>query len=88
MATQDTGTPTPAKVEQLATQEVPLPPTALIGVFGTPANPKALVRLPRGKTQTVGIGDRLAGGTVRAIGEDKLVLLRMGKQQVMQMPRG
>lgn len=88
MATQDTQTATPQIVEQLATQEVRLARTALIGVFGTPAAPRALVRLPQGQTQTVKVGDSVAGGTVRAIGEDKLVLLRMGTEQILQMPRG
>ena len=88
MATQETGTPTPPKVAKHATQEVRLDRTALIGVSGTPTAPRALVRLPQGQTRTVTIGDTIAGGTVRAIGEDKLVLSRMGAQHILQMPRG
>lgn len=88
MTTQDTGTPTPPKVAQLATQEVRLERTALIGVFGTPAALRALVRLPQGQTQTIAVGDTIAGETVRAIGEGKLVLSRRGTQHILQMPRG
>lgn len=88
MSTQDPGTPTPPKVEQLATQEVKLDRIALIGLFGTATAPKALIRLPQGETRTVTVGDRIAGATVGAIGEDRLVLLRGSRQEVMQMPRG
>ncbi len=93
MATQqppsdDTGTPTPPKVEELATEAVALERTALIGTFGSAAAPRALVRLPRGQTQTVTVGDRIAGGTVEAIGADALVLSRAGGQRVLRMPRG
>jgi hypothetical protein len=88
MSTQDAGTPTPQTVEKLATQEVKLDRTALIGIFGTASAPKALIRLPRGQTRTVTVGDRIAGATVGAIGEDRLVLVRGSRQEVMQMPRG
>lgn len=88
MATQDTGTPTPPKVEKHATQEVKLARTALIGLFGSSEAPKALIRLPQGQIQKVGIGDTIAGGVVEAIDSDQLVLSRQGKQQVMRMPRG
>mgnify|MGYP003110714258 CR=1 FL=1 len=88
MATQDAGTPTPPTVEKFATKEAKLERTALIGLFGSASAPKALIRLPRGETRTVTVGDRIAGGTVGAIGEDRLVLLRGNRQEVMQMPRG
>lgn len=88
MSTQDAGTPTPQTVEKLATQEVKLDRTALIGIFGTASAPKALILLPRGQTRTVTVGDRIAGATVGAIGEDRLVLVRGSRQEVMQMPRG
>ncbi|MCX7566216.1 pilus assembly protein PilZ [Sulfitobacter sp. F26169L] len=82
----DTGTPTPPEVEKLATQEVRLDQTALIGIFGSSDTLKAMIRLPRGDTQTVTVGDRVAGGTVMAIGEDQLVLSRRGTQKVMRLP--
>ena len=88
MSTEDTGTPTPAKVAQLATQAAQLDPTSLIGVFGNVSEPRALIRLPRGQTQTVGVGDSVAGGTVEAIGMALIILSRHGTQQVLRMPQG
>jgi hypothetical protein len=93
MATSDTprpqsGTPTPAQVQKLATQEVTLDRIALIGISGTQGAPRALIRLPRGATETVTIGDRIGGATVQAIGEDRLILSRRGARTVMQMPQG
>ena len=83
-----TGTATPPKVERHATEKADLDRTALIGIFGTPQSLRALIRLPNGRTQTVAIGDSVAGGTVRAIAEDRLVLSRMGQQSTMRMPQG
>jgi hypothetical protein len=81
------GTATPPNVERHATEKADLDRTALIGVFGTPRSLRALIRLPNGNTQTVAIGDSFAGGTVRAIAEDRLVFLRMGQQRTMRMPQ-
>ncbi|WP_298857245.1 type II secretion system protein N [uncultured Sulfitobacter sp.] len=88
MATQHEGTPTPAIVETHATQEAKLGRIALLGTFGSANAPRAIVRLPRGNTQTVTIGDALAGGTVAAISADRLILSRMGNEQILRMPRG
>jgi hypothetical protein len=90
MASQpkQSGTPTPPKVAQLATQAVALDRIALIGVFGAEKNLHAMIRLPLGNTQTVSLGDRVIGGTVVAIGLDKLVLVRPDGQHVMHLPRG
>jgi hypothetical protein len=88
MASTDTGTPTPPKVERLATETAHLPRTALIGIFGQPSAPSALVLLPNGETQTVTIGARLSGGTVEAIGDDLLVIAKRGGTSVLRMPRG
>lgn len=88
MATTDTGTPTPPKVEKLATQAARLDRIALIGVFGKAEAPRALIRLPRGETQTVTIGDTVDGGTVEAIGMDLVVVSRRGMQSILRMPQG
>lgn len=88
MSTQHSGTPTPPTVETHATEQVTLGRIALLGTFGAANAPRALVRLPRGETQSVTIGDALAGGTVAAISADRLVLSRMGTQQVLRMPQG
>ncbi|UWR23722.1 type II secretion system protein N [Sulfitobacter sp. S190] len=88
MATGEDGTPTPAKVKDLATEQARLDRTALIGIFGSSNAPEALIMLPAGKTEKVKVGDSVAGGTVEAIGEDRLVLSRNGNQQVMRLPKG
>lgn len=88
MATQYDGTPTPPIVETHATQEATLGRIALLGTFGPATAPRALVRLPRGNTRTVTIGDEIAGGTVQAIETTRLVLSRMGTAQILHMPQG
>ncbi|WP_299023720.1 type II secretion system protein N [uncultured Sulfitobacter sp.] len=88
MATQYDGTPTPPIVESNATQKVRLGRIVLLGTFGAASAPSALVRLPRGNTQTVTLGDEIAGGTVEAIDSDRIVLLRMGNTQILTMPQG
>lgn len=88
MSTKTDGTPTPEAVETHATEQASLGRIALLGIFGAADDPSALVRLPRGITQTVTVGDTVAGGTVAAIGEDQLVLSRLGAQQVLRMPQG
>lgn len=88
MATQHDGTPTPHIVETYATQEAQLGRIALLGTFGAASAPSALIRLPRGNTQTVSIGDQIAGGRVEAIDTDRLVLSRMGTEQILRMPKG
>lgn len=86
MATPETETP--SIVAEHATQQAHLPNTALLGVFGTTEAPRALIRLPQGKTRTVSVGDTVAGGKVEAISDDRIVLSRMGSQQILRMPQG
>ncbi|QUJ77882.1 pilus assembly protein PilZ [Sulfitobacter albidus] len=88
MATEHDGTPTPPEVSENATESARLPRTALLGVFGSSAAPSALILLPRGDTQTVSVGDTVAGGRVEAIGDDRVVLSRMGRQQILRLPAG
>lgn len=88
MATQQDGTPTPSIVETHATEVAHLGRIALLGTFGAANAPSALIRLPQGNTRTVVIGDEIAGGRVEAIGTDRLVLTRMGAQQILHMPKG
>lgn len=75
-------------VAQLATQTVHLDRIALLGIFGTQSAPAALVREADGDTQRVSVGDRVAGGTVTAIGDDRLVLSRATGQKVLRLPKG
>lgn len=60
----------------------------LIGVYGTPANRRALVRLASGKYLKVKVGDKLDGGRVAAIGDSELQYTKGGRNVTLQMPRG
>lgn len=87
MSSTEIQQPTPARVAEIATVEARLARTALIGIFGSTTAPGALVRTSNGKIARVGIGDKVAGGTVAAIGEDQ-VLLSMGRRtKALKLPR-
>lgn len=60
----------------------------LIGVYGTPSNRRALVRLPNGRYQKVEVGDRFDGGRVSAIGDAELRYQKSGRNLVLKMPQG
>ncbi len=59
---------------------------SLIGVYGTPAARRALVRLPNGKYKKVKVGDRLDGGRVAAIGDSELRYTKSGRNLTLKMP--
>ncbi|MFD2738453.1 hypothetical protein ACFSUD_02620 [Sulfitobacter aestuarii] len=59
----------------------------LIGVYGKPANRRALVRLGNGRYQKVEVGDRIDGGRVAAISESELHYVKRGRSVVLQMPK-
>ncbi|MDU9002722.1 hypothetical protein [Sedimentitalea todarodis] len=60
----------------------------LIGVYGTPANRRALVRLPSGRYKKVKVGDRVDGGKIVAIGDSELRYQKNGRNVTLKMPRG
>ncbi len=60
----------------------------LIGVYGTPANRRALVRLPSGRYRKLKVGDRIDGGKVIAIGDSELRYQKKGRNIVLKMPKG
>ena len=60
----------------------------LIGVYGSPANRRALVRLPSGRYKKVKVGDRIDGGNVIAIGDSELRYQKRGRNVTLKMPRG
>src|SRR6056297_570017 len=66
--------PTTASVAQRATARnaITLRQVNLIGVYGTPSNRRALIRLANGQYRKVEVGDRLDGGRVSAIGDTEL----------------
>ena len=82
--------PTRGRVAQQATvaNAINLGKVNLMGVYGTPSNRRALVRLPSGRFVKVKVGDRVDGGRVRAIGGDQLSYVKSGRQVVLKMPRG
>ncbi|RLJ59138.1 hypothetical protein BCF46_1282 [Litoreibacter meonggei] len=84
-----TGT-TRASVARAATDNnaISLGKVALVGVFGTSSNRRALVRMPNGRFKKVGIGDRVDGGRVAAIGEGQLKYTKGGRTVTLAMPKG
>ena len=60
----------------------------LIGVYGTPSDRRALVRLANGRYQKVQVGDRFDGGRVSAIGDSELRYQKGGRNVVLKMPSG
>ncbi|WP_299687400.1 hypothetical protein [uncultured Tateyamaria sp.] len=60
----------------------------LIGVYGTPSDRRALVRLGNGRYQKVQVGDRFDGGRVSAIGDSELRYQKGGRNLVLKMPSG
>ncbi|WP_299663294.1 hypothetical protein [uncultured Ruegeria sp.] len=82
--------PTTASVARQATinNAINLRKLNLIGVYGTPANRRALVRLPSGRYKKLKVGDRIDGGNVVAIGDSELRYQKRGKNITLKMPRG
>ncbi|KIC48366.1 hypothetical protein [Tateyamaria sp. ANG-S1] len=58
----------------------------LIGVYGTPSNRRALVRLRNGRYQKVAVGDRFDGGRVSAIGDSELRYQKGNRNLILKMP--
>jgi hypothetical protein len=82
--------PTSASIAQRATvrNAINLRQVNLIGVYGTPSNRRALVRLSNGRYRKVQVGDRIDGGRVLAIGDTELRYSKSGRSVVLRMPRG
>ena len=60
----------------------------LIGVYGTPADRRALVRLSSGRYRKIQVGDRIDGGRVSAIGDDELRYQKGSRNLVLKIPKG
>lgn len=58
----------------------------LIGVYGTPSNRRALVRLPSGRYKKVKVGDSIDGGRISAIGDSELRYQKGGRNLVLKIP--
>ena len=82
--------PTTASVARQATltNAISLRRVNLIGVFGSPSNRRALVRLSSGRIIRVGVGDRVDGGRVAAIGQETLQYVKSGRNITLGLPDG
>ena len=82
--------PSSASVARSATvrNAIALNRVSLVGVFGTPSNRRALVRLPNGRYEKVSVGNRLDGGRVTSIGEAELRYQKSGRTVTLKMPSG
>ncbi|MFC3615905.1 hypothetical protein ACFORG_19305 [Lutimaribacter marinistellae] len=82
--------PSPKTVSRQATvnNAINLRKVNLIGVYGTPANRRALVRLPSGRYKKVKVGDRVDGGRVLAIGDSELRYQKGGRNLTLKIPSG
>ena len=82
--------PSSASVARTATTEnvLNMRDVNLIGVYGSSASRRALVRLSNGRYMKVRVGDRLDGGQVAAIGESELRYIKRGRNVVLRMPQG
>lgn len=82
--------PSPASVARQATLDnaINLRRVNLIGVYGTPSNRRALVRLPSGRYKKVKVGDRVDGGRVVAIGDSELRYQKGGRNMTLKIPSG
>lgn len=82
--------PSTASVARQATlnNAINLRQVNLIGVFGTPSNRRALVRLPSGRYKKVRVGDKIDGGQISAIGDSELRYQKGGRNLVLKIPSG
>lgn len=82
--------PSPTTVAKQATikNAINLRQVNLIGVFGTPSNRRALVRLSSGRYKKVKVGDRIDGGQIVAIGDSELRYQKGGRNVTLRMPSG
>lgn len=80
--------PVSGRVARAATENnaIALGNVALVGVFGTSSNRRALVRMPNGRFKKVSIGDRVDGGRVAAIDGNSLRYTKGGRSVTLQMP--
>ena len=82
--------PSPTSVARQATLDnaINLRNLNLIGVYGTPANRRALVRLPSGRYKKVKVGDSIDGGRITAIGDSELRYQKGSRNLTLRIPSG
>lgn len=81
--------PTKASVAKQATyaNAINLSKINLIGTYGTNSNRYALVRQSNGRYKKVQVGDKIDGGTVKAITETEVRYQKGGKLLSLKMPK-
>ncbi len=82
--------PSTASVARQATLEnaIRLNRVNLVGVYGSAADRRALVRLPSGRYVKVKVGDRIDGGTVAQISASELLYVKRGRTVSLKVPQG
>ena len=82
--------PSRASVARQATEQnaINLGKVNLIGVYGSPSDRRALVRLKSGRYVKVEVGDRVDGGRVAAIGDTELRYVKGGRNITLKLPKG
>lgn len=82
--------PTAPEVARRATlsDELNLRRLNLVGVYGSDADRRALVRLPSGRFVKVKVGDSVDGGRIAAIGESEIRYIKNGRDVTLSMPQG
>ncbi len=60
----------------------------LVGVYGTPGERRALVRLASGRYIKVKVGDKVDGGTVASITDSELIYRKGNRNLSLVLPRG
>jgi type IV pilus biogenesis protein PilP len=81
--------PTKASVAKQATfkNAINLSRISLIGTYGTESKRYALVRQANGRYKKVKVGDRIDGGTVKAITANEVRYQKGGKLLTLSMPK-
>ena len=82
--------PTTASVARTATIDnaIRLNQINLVGVYGAPADRRALVRLSSGRYVKVKVGDRIDGGTVARITDNQLFYRKGNRTLSLAVPQG
>ncbi len=60
----------------------------IIGIFGKPDEMRAMLRRASGEILTIKAGDEALGGSVQAIGEDRVVIVKNARSVVLKIGRG
>jgi type IV pilus biogenesis protein PilP len=81
--------PSPVNIQKEATEKSRFSKRriSLVGVYGTPAKRRALVRMPSGRYVKVTQGQKFSGWKVSAIGESTVRITKGSRNQVLRMPK-